>query len=179
MSDAAETIETPAIEDAPAVKQAAPTRRPRRTVDPERGVVESGAAPAAGKRRRRAPVGGLELKLHAPTREGYVRRWFNDNGNRIADAKEMAYEHVTDAGIKTDSPDKRVSRLVGTKANGEPLHAYLMETPVEEYAHGVSDREAINRRTDEAIDAGRDSTGQTSQIPNSEMYGRGSIQRDR
>jgi len=118
----------------------------------------------------------MQLKLSAPLRAGFVRRWFNDDGNRIAEAEELAYEHVTEDGIQSSDPSSRVSRLVGTKANGEPLRAYLMETPVEEYAHGVREREAITRQVDEAIAAGRDSTGQ---MDSNETYGRGSIQRDR
>lgn len=110
-------------------------------------------------RRRRASVGGHSLKLDAPAKPGFVRRWFNDDGNRIAEAENLAYDHVTDIGLKTSSPGSRVSRLVGTKANGEPLHAYLMETPVEEYDHGVADKEAAHRQIDDAIREGRDFTG--------------------
>ena len=127
-------------------------------------------------RRRRTSVGQAALKLSAPARPGFVRRWFNDDNNRIATAHELAYEHVTDQGVKSSSSDTRISRLVGTKANGEPLRAFLMETPEAEYAEGNNEREAHNRMVDEAISAGRDSTGQMTQ---SETYGRGSIQRDR
>lgn len=137
------------------------------------------AATTPTKRRRRASVGGQRMKLQAPPREGFVRRWVNDDGNRIAEAQELAYDHVTERGIDSSSADSRVSRLVGTKANGEPLRAFLMETPAEEYALGMSDKEATARLTDEAIAAGRDSTGQMSSVPASETYGRGSIQRDR
>jgi hypothetical protein len=159
-----------------------PRRRGRPPID--RGPQSAAeAAPettsAPTKRRRRASVGGHRLKLQAPARDGYVRRWVNDDGNRIAEAQELAYDHVTDSGIQTSSADSRISRLVGTKANGEPLRAFLMETPATEYAAGCSDKEAIARQVDEAIAAGRDSTGQMSSIPESETYGRGSIQRDR
>lgn len=116
------------------------------------------------------------MKLSAPSRAGHTRRWFNDDGNRIADAEELGYDFVTDKGIKTSSPGSRVSRLVGTKANGEPLHAYLMETPDELYAEGVAEKEAHNRQIDDAIKAGRDSTGQMS---SNETYGQGSIKSDR
>lgn len=130
-------------------------------------------------RRRRGALGGQRLKLQAPERPGYVRRWVNDDGNRIAEAKELAYDHVTDSGIDTSSADSRISRLVGTKPNGEPLRAFLMETPADEYAAGVADKEVHARQVDEAIAAGRDSTGQMSSVPEAETYGRGSIQRDR
>jgi hypothetical protein len=96
----------------------------------------------------------------------------NDDGNRIADAEELGYSHVSDTGIKSSGPGSVVSRLVGTKANGEPLSAFLMETPDELYAEGLAEKEAHSRQIDDAIKAGRDSTGQMS---SSETYGHGSI----
>lgn len=128
------------------------------------------------KRRRRASVGGFGLKLEAPARKGYTRRWINDDGNRLANADELGYDFVSDTGLKTSGPGSRVSRLVGTKANGEPLHAYLMETPDELYAEGIAEKEAAARQIDDAITAGRDSTGQMS--PH-ETYGHGSISSSR
>lgn len=135
---------------------------------------------ALPKRRRRAKVGGFSMKLTAPARPGYTRRWFNDDGNRLAEAAELGYEHVSETGLKTSSPGSRVSRLVGTKANGEPLHAFLMETPDELYAQGVDEKEAVARQVDEAITRGEaTSDGQMSHIPESETYGHGEIRSDR
>ncbi len=131
-------------------------------------------ADAAPKRRRRASVGGHALKLSAPAREGHKRRFVNDDGNRIAQMKELGYEFVSETGIKTADPGSHVTRLVGTKANGEPLHAHLMETPDELYAQGVDEKEAANRQIDEAITAGRDSTGRLEN-----EYGQGSIKVER
>lgn len=131
-------------------------------------------ADAPAPRRRRSSVGGHALKLSAPSREGHKRRWVNDQGNRIAEMQELGYEFVSDTGIKTADPGSRVSRLVGTKANGEPLHAFLMETPDELYAQGEAEKEAANRLIDEAITAGRDSTGRLEN-----QYGHGSITTDR
>ena len=161
-----------------------PVRRGRRpnavlaaeTPRPAAPLTADEAVETLPKRRRRASVGGHSMKLSAPSRAGHTRRWFNDDGNRIADAEELGYDFVTDKGIKTSSPGSRVSRLVGTKANGEPLHAYLMETPDELYAEGVAEKEAHNRQIDDAIKAGRDSTGQMS---SNETYGQGSIKSDR
>jgi len=154
----------------------APRRRGRppqnRAPEPVAGDVTQDAAPA---RRRRAPVSGPSLKLAASSRPGYHRHWFNDDKNRIADAHELAYEHVSDPSIQSSSSDTRISRLVGTKANGEPLRAFLMETPVEEYEAGLTEKEMQPRQIDEAIAAGRDSTGQMP--PSSETYGHGSIDR--
>lgn len=137
------------------------------------------AEPAAGvpKRRRRASVGGHAMKLTAPSRPGFTRRWFNDNGNRIAEAIDLGYEHVSEQGIQTDDPGSRISRLVGNKPNGDPLKAFLMETPDELFAEGVAEKEAHNRQIDEAISAGSPTDGPIG--PASETYGQGSIQRDR
>lgn len=136
----------------------APRRRGRPPVNtpPVDGEV---ATAATGRRRRRASTGGMHLKLAAPQREGFQRRWFNDTEGRIAEAHELAYDHVTDPDIKSDSPDQRVRRHVGTQANGQPLYAYLMETPIEEYRAGISEREEQHRAVDQAINEGRDFTG--------------------
>lgn len=128
-------------------------------------------------RRRRASVGGHALKLKAPVREGYVRRWVNDDGNRVANARELAYDFVLDTSIQGTGEGSRVSRLVGTKANGEPLRAYLMETPVEEYGAGLDEKEAHLKEIDAAMHAIVDETGQ--HVPMSEQTGHVSIQRDR
>lgn len=152
----------------------------RRGRPPHVATAEAPAAdPAAAtaRRRRRASVGGHNLKLEAPTRAGYVRRWVNDIGNRIAEAEQLAYDFVTDTSIQGTGEGSRVSRLVGTKPNGEPLRAYLMETPEEEFQAGAEDKEAVNRQIDDAITRGEDSTGQLG--PKSEQYGEGSIKRDR
>lgn len=147
---------------------------PRRGRPPmqEETAEEPGTAPI--KRRRRASVGEHAMKLTAPARAGFKRRWFNDTDNRLAIADELAYDHVTERGLKTDDPSSRVSRIVGTKANGEPLRAYLMETPDELYAEGVAEKEAHNRRIDEAISTGTPTEGQIA--PKEEAYGQGSIQ---
>lgn len=138
--------------------------------------VETGETALVG-RRRRASVGGHALKLLAPEKPGFVRRWVNDSGNRIAQAEELAYEFVSDPSIKSTDAGSRVSRVVGTQANGEPLRAFLMETPVKEYQAGLAEKEAHNAQIDEAIRSGVDTTGQLG--PATETYGQGSIKRDR
>lgn len=146
-------------------------------------VIKSGPSPLGSggersppvNRRVRKKVGALVSKLDAPLRQGETRRWVNDDGNRIAEVRELGYEFVSETGIQTADPGSRVSRLVGTKANGEPLHAYLMETPDELYAEGIAEQEAANRQIDEAITAGRDSTGRMDE----HQYGHGSIKVDR
>lgn len=141
--------------------------------EPVEVTIETADGPV--KRRRRASVGGHALKLDAPNRPGFKRRWFNDDGNRLADAHELGYDHVHETNVQSTDVGSGVSRLVGTKANGEPLRAYLMETPDELYAEGMAEKEARNRLVDDSIAAGRDSTGQMS---SHDTYGQGSIQRD-
>lgn len=150
-------------------------RRGRRPAELPETTTET--TPSPTKRRRRASVGGHALKLQAPTRPGYTRRWFNDDGNRIAEAGELAYDFVRDPDAKSTDVGSRISRLVGTKPNGDPLRAFLMETPDELYAEGVAEREAELRAIDETIQNGQDSRDPIA--PPSEMTGRVSIQRDR
>ena len=136
---------------------------------------EALAEPAAEKptRRRRSSVGGQSLKLSAPQREGFVRRWVNDDKNRIAEMQDLAYDFVSETGIKTDGPGSRVSRLVGTKASGEALHAFLMETPADEFAQGVAEKASYNDLVDQAIRSGSDFSGR---MDSETTYGKGSIQ---
>jgi hypothetical protein len=147
--------------------------------NPPAPVSEGGAdaTSASPKRRRRSSVGGHALKLSAPTRPGYKRRFFNDVGNRIAEAEELGYTPVSDTKAKSPGLGSSDTRLVGTKATGEPLRSILMETPDELYAEGVAEKEAANRQIDEAITAGRDSTGRPELQDNS--YGHGSIKVER
>lgn len=154
-----------------------PRRRGRPPMDAnplaKTSEAEGTSTPAATPRRRRASVGGHKLKLSAPQRPGFIRRFVNDDGNNIAERQELAYDFVTDTSIEGTGEGSRVSRLVGTKANGEPLRAFLMETPVEEYRAGIAEKEAINRQIDDAINRGEDTTGRLG--PASEQYGEGSI----
>lgn len=147
--------------------------QPRRGRPPksEADVSVEGEAGAPIKRRRRASVGGFAQKLDAPARPGYTRRWVNDKDNRIAEVDGLAYDFVSERGIKTDDPSSRVARTVGTMANGEPLKAYLMETPDELYAEGVAEKEAHNGKVDEAIRRGRYADGMGDET----AFGSGSI----
>ncbi len=120
---------------------------------------EAAEAPAPTRRRKRADIGGQHLKLKAPEREGYQRRWVNDTPGRIAMFQELAYDHVSEQGIKSDSPDSRVRRLVGTMAGGAPQYAYLMETPLSEYRAGIEEKEEARKPFEAAIRRGEDPLG--------------------
>lgn len=140
------------------------------TVAQDTPAIEAAEGAKPTRRRRRGNNGGFHLKLKVPERDGFHRRWFNDMPGRLAEAGELAYDHVTDPAIKSDSQDSNVRRLVGTQANGQPLYAYLMETPLEEYRAGQEEKEEGHRQIDKAIREGRDATGR---VDNS--YGEGSI----
>ncbi len=124
---------------------------------PPEVTAEPAAQPA--RRRKRADIGGQHLKLATPQREGYHRHWFIDKPGRLAMAQDLAYDFVTEPGIKSDSPDSRVRRLVGTQEGGQPQNAYLMETPLEEYAAGQTEKEEARRPFEEAIRRGEDTLG--------------------
>lgn len=126
-----------------------------------RAMAESPLAePAAPTRRRkRADVNGQHLKLSAPSRDGFQRRWVNDKPGRVAMFEELAYSHVRDTSIKSDGTDDRIRRLVGTQEGGAPLYAYLMETPLEEYQYGVEEKEESRRSFEETIRRGEDPLG--------------------
>lgn len=138
-------------------------RRRRMTEEPEElAEMVDFSAPdddEAPRRRKRASVGGFHLKLTAPERKGYHRRWFNDTPGRLAVAEDLAYTHVEDGSIRSDGTDSRVRRLVGTQANGQPLYAYLMETPEREYAYGAKEKAEAIRANEEAIREGRSEQG--------------------
>ncbi len=116
-------------------------------------------APAPTRRRKRADVGGQHLKLAAPSRPGFHRRWVEGKPGRLAFFQELAYEFVTDPSIKSDSTDSRVSRLVGTQVGGAPRYDFLMECPDSEYQAGIEEKEEARRPFEQAINRGEDPLG--------------------
>jgi len=101
-------------------------------------------------RKERIPFGGARQKLSVPAKEGKIRRWVNDVGGRCQLAGEGGYEFVNDDGLKigdTDvgsgnqSLDSRVSRIVGTQADGSPLVAFLMEIDEEFYKEDQEEKQ--------------------------------------
>lgn len=88
----------------------------------------------------RKPFGMWNQKLSYPNREGFHRHWFNDEPGRILEATQAGYEQVHD-------PDGRpVSMIVGVGRGGQPLVAFLMETPEEWYREDMAAQENVVHR---------------------------------
>lgn len=117
----------------------------------------------APPRRRRASTGGFRQKLDAPQREGFVRRWVDDSPTRIMEMQDLGYDFAQEqagSGAKrTDGLGSRISRLGGKRDDGSPHQLVLMETPAEEYAIGVKEREDALKPFEDALRAGADTTG--------------------
>lgn len=122
---------------------------------------EEGSVPKS-QRRRRAGLSGLKFKLDANQRPGFVRRWVNGDEGRIMQMQELGYDFVT-TDERTDGQGTRVSRYVGKDGDGKPVQAYLMETPKEEYEVGVAEKEEQLKPFEQALRAGRDTTGRLTE----------------
>lgn len=149
------------------------TKLDGRTREAKQAAASDAVAPS--KRRRRASVGGLTLKLDAPQRPGYVRRWFNGDPTRLYEAEQLGYDFVQDpAGTdekRTDGMGSRISRFAGRDQNGGGVQTYLMECTVEDYEQGQRDKEARLKTFDDTLNAGNDPTGELSKA---EQYDVGS-----
>lgn len=129
---------------------------------PEKPEKSERAAHDTKARTKRVPLGVPRSKLAVPKRQGYERRWINDdNKGRLQNAKEGGYTHVVDPNLRVgedgtaDQPDSRVSRIVGKRDDGKPLRAFLMEIPSELYQEDQASKQAALDEVDRAIRKGR------------------------
>lgn len=116
-----------------------------------------------GGRRQRVPLGTARLKLEAEKRHGHVRRWINDYRNRLHQAQEAGYAFVEE----TDAEGRNMRRSVqvGTREDGQPMLAYLMEIRQEFYDEDQAAKQksvdaidnAIRRGTPQGADAQKES----------------------
>ena len=115
------------------------------------------------QRRRRSATTGLALKLDAPARPGFVRRWVDNHPTRVMAMQELGYDLAEQiAGedeARTDGLGTRIQRLGGKRDSGEPQHLVLMETPAEEYGAGVQEKEDQLKPFEDAIRRSADTTG--------------------
>ena len=136
--------------------------RPRKDI-PD-AITEDGEAVPVSRRRKRAGVNGIKLKLDAPQRPGFHRRWVDNAPSRILELEELGYSMVADkaseGASRTDGLGSRISRHAGKRENGEPHHLVLMECCDEDYAIGVAEKEDRLKPFEAAIRAGRDTSGQ-------------------
>lgn len=106
-------------------------------------------------RAERVPLGTQRLKLQAPTRLGFCRRWINDTPGRLQQARAGGYEHVKDeAETEHTGRAMHVSAIVGVTEGGHPLKAYLMEIPERLYEQDQAAKQVSLDKTDEAIKRG-------------------------
>ncbi len=110
-------------------------------------------------RKKKSDLGALPGQtLAAPPREGYYRRWVNDDGMRLDSAEDKGYSHVTrgrdaDKSIMSSGSGDNISQVVGTKENGQPLVAYLMETTEKFRNEDSQEKEDAISATEEQISA--------------------------
>ena len=109
---------------------------------------EAGAQRA--NRPKRTPL-GLRNVLQAAPREGYVRRYFNDVGDRLARAEAAGYTRVQ-SNADTSDPSMGPSQLGSgtTKSVGGGINAVLMEIPREFY----DEDQAAKQRVVDASESG-------------------------
>ena len=106
-------------------------------------------------RAERIPLGVQQDKLKASQRQGYVRRWINDNGSRVANAKAGGWEFVReDSQASSTDMGQGISRIVGTKEGGQPLNAFLMEIRKDWYDADQQEKQKAISATDDLIRRG-------------------------
>jgi hypothetical protein len=121
-----------------------------------------GAVPKA-QRRRRSSNGGMQLKLQAPQRDGYVRRWVNDNPARIQNMQELGYDfrRGRDQDGRPRNPDQpyrrhKARRLAAPRLpHGDSRRGVRL---------GVQDKEERLKPFEQAIRAGRDPEGKLTDL---------------
>ena len=118
------------------------------------------------KRRGGHPVGMPSMRMHVEPREGYFRYWFNDTPGNIQSALDGDYEFVKEGTVAgtlsqqedlaaSDAGGQRVSKVVGTQADGSPMVAYLMEIPQEWYDEDQAKILASAREVEHQIKTGK------------------------
>lgn len=149
-------------------------RKTPMTAEPETVATQGVEATPKTLRRRRASTGGFATKLDAPQRPGYVRRFVLNDPSRLMHLQDLGYDFVQDrAGsgeARTEGDGTRIARHAGKDESGRPQQLILMETPQEEYAAGLAEKEDRLKPFEEAIRRGDDPTGGLSK---GELYDAG------
>lgn len=120
------------------------------------------AAETQQRRRRRTDTsyennGRLGVNESLLDKSKFTYRWVNDTNGRIeAFTKRDDWDIVTDPSIKEDGKNEgaQVRQLVGSKQDGSPLYAYLLQKPIEFHREDRAKKLAKLDRDDEAMKRG-------------------------
>lgn len=119
-------------------------------------------------RKERIPLGNVRAKMTVDdgTRDKYQGkrlRWVNDTADgRLQNAELGGYEFVTADGTErigegsngNSDLGSRVSRIVGTKEDGQPMRAYLMAIDEELYQEDQAEKQKEVDQIDTHIRSG-------------------------
>lgn len=116
---------------------------------------------------KRTPLGVARRKLSLNAQfDGHKCRWINDSGDRVLQARQGGYEHVTkeeleakgvaigDESTVGSDLGSLVSKVVGTKEDGSPLRAYLMKIRKEWYEEDQDEKQKSVDEVDRALREG-------------------------
>lgn len=84
----------------------------------------------------RKPLGSFSQKLAIPKRRGFHTHWFNDEGNRIAEALDAGWAHRLRDG-------KPIKRAVGRGRDTGVLWAFAMDLPLFFWEQDLAARHAF------------------------------------
>lgn len=111
-------------------------------------------------------------KLAAPHREGYTRRWVNDDPGRITEMLDKGYSFVVDnvdgdEAIRSTDQGTRKSQVVGRQKDGSAVAGYLMEQEDSLYSEDQQTKEEARTRKEEQIRRvqGKDGIGGSAYDP--------------
>lgn len=108
-------------------------------------------------RAERVPLGTPQAKLDFSEyqRPGYQLRVINDKGDRMRRAEVAGWQFVEDKRERDEAGrGKRVTLTVGTKEDGAPLWAYLMEIRDEFYKEDQQAKQSAIDESEAAITSG-------------------------
>lgn len=116
-------------------------------------------------RKERIPLGVSRSRLTVADRDpNYEYRWVKGTAERLSAAESGGYEFVQSGAIGKVGEDaqdgntdigSRVSRVVGTHADGKPRSDYLMRIPKELYEADQIVKQRDVDKVDEAIRSGK------------------------
>jgi len=121
------------------------------------------AATEQARRRRRTDTsyenhGRLGVNEHLLDRTKFTYRWVNDDNGRIeALTVRDDWDHVRKPELKEEgskNEGEQVRQLVGSKKDGSPLYAYLLQKPLEFHREDQRKKLAKLDRDDEAMKRG-------------------------